>query len=319
MAVDIAAIREARKRIAPYVLHTPLLRMPGLDSWLGCEVYVKPECMQITHSFKLRGATNKLLSIDAETRKKGVVGASSGNHGRGLAYAAAKLGVPATIVIPYGAPQVKINAVKTLGAEVVRADATERFDVARKIAAETGAVMAHPYDDEMVIAGQGTAGLEIAEDLPDVDVVITGISGGGLLGGLATALKGSCQHVRVYGAEPAVMPRYSESLKAGKRVVVPFHASIADALLTQTPGEKNFPLVQKNVDAVYPVSETDILRGMKLLLMEGKLLAEPGGCIGIGALLSGQVKVKPKEKVCILISGGNLDFSTLQKLEDVKI
>ena len=315
--MDLQSIKAARERIAPYIVQTPLIRLPNLDAWLGCQVYVKCECMQITGAFKLRGAMNKALSLSGEELARGIVAASSGNHGRGIAYAAKALGTKATIVMPYTAPKVKVEAIKALGAEVVQCETSERFDVAERVRAETGATMVPPDNDEAVMTGQGTAGLEIMEQLPEVDAVVVPVSGGGLIGGVSTAIKAMDSRVKVYGAEPANLPRYSLSLAAGSIQKVEQKPTIADALVSQAPGGKCFPYVKANVDGVSPVSDEYVLKGMKLLLCEGKILAEPSSGIGMGAVLEGKLKFKPTDKVCFLISGGSVGLEQLAALRDV--
>jgi len=319
MSFALKEIKEAKQRISPYVLKTPLLRMPVLDAWLGCEVYAKVECMQTTGAFKLRGAFNKLLSLTPEQLRCGVVTASTGNHGRAMAYAAKMLGAKATVVMPRTAPQVKIDAVRALGAEVVLCGAEERFDVAERIRAESSGTMVPPYNDDVIMAGQGTLGLEIIEQQPDLDAVVVPVGGGGLISGIATAVKETSPRVRVYGADPAVLPAYAQSLKAGKMLTLPFSPTVAEALLCQTPGDKCFPCLQKYVDAVYSVSEAFILKGMKLLLTEGKILAEASSCIGIGAAMEKLLPVAPKDKVCFVISGGSVGVEQLRMLEEVEL
>ena len=320
MPLTITEIEEAKKRIAPYIVETPLIRLQNLDSYLGCKVYAKLESLQKTGSFKLRGAVNKLLTLSREQLDRGIVAASSGNHGNALSYAAGLLGVKCTIVMPRTAPQNKIDAIGKLGAEVVLCETSERFKIAGEICRERGCTMAPPFDDYEIMAGQGTAGLEIFAQCPELDCVISPVSGGGLLGGVSAALKArSGGRIRVVGAEPELLPHYRQSLAAGERVTVPQRLTVADALVSQTPGVKNFPVVAANTDEVVCVSEEYIKKGMKLMLTEGKLLAEPASCIGAGALLEGRVKVREDEKVCLLISGGNVSFERLEILKDVNI
>ncbi|MBE5806857.1 MAG: threonine/serine dehydratase [Clostridiales bacterium] len=315
MSVTIQTIRKAHERISPYIERTPLLRLAALDAHLGCRVYVKAECMQRTGAFKLRGALNKMLTLSKEQLAHGVVAASSGNHGRAVAWCARKLGTTAVIVMPRTAPDVKVRNIRALGAEVVLCDATERFEVAERMRAERGATMVPPYNDEDIMAGQGTAGIEIVEQCPSVDMVVSPVSGGGLLGGLSTAVKALAPDVRIYGAEPAALPRYSASLAAGHPVTVERHASLADALVSDTPGSLCFPQVQSHANGVVPVEDAQMLRGMKLLLLEGKVLAEPSACIGLGAVLQGAIPVSPEMKVCFLLSGGNVGLEQLDILK----
>lgn len=317
MAFSIDRIYEARERISPYIVRTPLLRLSSLDAFLGCQVYVKAECMQTTGAFKLRGALNKIRTLTPQQLNCGIVTASSGNHGRAVAYTAKMLGVSATVVMPNTAPPVKVNAIRNLGAEVVQCDAADRFRIADEICARKGAAMVPPFNDEAVMAGQGTAGLEILEQCPEVDKVVVPVSGGGLISGVSTAVKALRPHAKVYGAEPTALPRYSESLKAGKPVQVEQKRSVADALACSLPGDLCFPVVAANTDGVCAVEDSYTLKGMKLLLMEGKLLCEPSSAIGIGAVLQGLLPVEKEEKVCFLISGGNVGFEQLKILEDV--
>lgn len=315
MPLTMDAIRQAQARIAPYALKTPLLRMECLDAALGCQVYVKAECMQRTGSFKLRGAMNRALTLTPEERARGIVAASSGNHGRAISYAARLLGAKATVVMPRQAPEIKIQAIRALGAEVILCETSERFRLAEELCASRGATMVPPFNDETVMAGQGTVGLEIMEACPDMDVIVTPTSGGGLLGGVATAVRALSPRTRVYGAEPAAMPRYGRSLEAGAPVQVPQDTSIADALLAQSPGGLCFSYVQQNAAGVVPVEDAFLLRGMKLLLTEGKLLGEPSACIEMGAALQGVLPVRSEEKVCFVVSGGNAGLSQLHALD----
>ncbi len=314
MNVTLEAIRAARSRISPYIFETPVLRLPELDRILGCRVFVKAECMQITGAFKLRGAMNKLLSLTPEELSRGVVAASSGNHGRAVAYGAKMLGVNAAVVMPGTSAPVKIENVRALGAEVVLCNVADRFQIAAQICEERSAVMIPPYNDEQILAGQGTAGLEIAEQCPELDTLIVPVSGGGLLGGVSTAVRELLPDVRIYGAEPSAVPRYSESLAAGQPVRVGRQPSAADALVSDTPGPVCFPYVQKNTDGVFAVDDPFMLKGMQLLLTEGKLLAEPSSCIGIGAVLQGLIPVHPDENVCFLVSGGNVGAGFIREI-----
>ncbi|MCR5369211.1 MAG: threonine/serine dehydratase [Clostridium sp.] len=315
MPIAIDTIQEAYRRISRYIVQTPLLRLPNLDAFFGCRVYVKAECMQTTGAFKLRGALNRILSIPPEELENGVVCASSGNHGRAVAYCAKKLGISATVVMPETAPAVKKENIRALGAEVVLCDASERFEIAGKICAERGATMIPPYNDEAVMAGQGTVGLEIIGQCPEIDMVIVPVSGGGLLGGVSTAIKALSPDVKVFGAEPSALPRYSESLAAGHPMTVERHVSVADALVSDTPGSVCFPQVRDHADGVVPVDDEYLLRAMKLLLLEGKILAEPSSCIGAGAVLQGKIDVSPDTGVCFLLSGGNVGPEQLDILK----
>ena len=317
MPLTIREIEVARNRIAPYITQTPLLRMKNLDQYLGCEVYAKAECMQITGSFKLRGAMNKILSLSEEELRRGIVAASSGNHGKAIAYACKKLGVKATIVLPNSVAKVKEDAIRKWGAEIVKCDVSERFEVAEKLCQERNSTLVPPFNDETVMAGQGTAGLEILEQCPELDMVIVPTSGGGLIGGVSTAIRAVSPGTVVFGAEPAVLPRYSASLRAGKPIMVEKSKTVADALVTQIPGSICFPYVAAHTDGFADVDEEYIINGMMLLLTEGKLLCEPSSGISIGAILQGLIPVKPTDKICFFISGGSVSLEQLYQLESI--
>ncbi|MCR5137694.1 MAG: threonine/serine dehydratase [Oscillospiraceae bacterium] len=317
MSLTVREIKAARDRIAPYIVRTPLLRMNNLDQFLGCEVYVKAECMQTTGSFKLRGAMNRILSLSEEELQRGIVAASSGNHGKAVAYACKKLGTKATIILPNTVAEIKENTIRQWGAEIVKCEVSERLEVAEKLCQERNAVLVPPFNDEAIMAGQGTAGLEIMEQCPELDTVIVPASGGGLIGGVATAIKSLSPGTAVFGAEPAALPRYSASLKAGKPVLVEKKSTVADALVSQIPGSVCFPYVAAHTDGFADVDEEYILRGMKLLLTEGKLLCEPSSGISIGAVLQGLIPVRQTDKVCFFISGGSVSLEQLHRLESI--
>ncbi|MGN0301481.1 MAG: threonine/serine dehydratase [Anaerotardibacter sp.] len=319
MTFRINEIQDAAKRIASHIITTPLVRLEKLDSYLGCEVYAKLECMQKAGAFKLRGAMNAVLSLSEESLAKGIVTCSTGNHGRACAYAGKMLGIPVTVVVPFGAPEIKVENIKKLDAEIVQCQAVERFDVAASISKTTGKTFIPPYDDYDVMAGQGTAGLEIVDQLPEVDGVVIPTSGGGLLSGVCCAVKSSRSSIKTYGAEPAVMARYGASLACGEPVELPQAQTIADALLSNHPGQKCFEVAKEYVDEVVPVSDEELLQGWKLLLTEGSVFAEPSACIGIAAALAGKLPVSPGEKICFLISGGNCSVEQLGILSGVEV
>lgn len=319
MALTINEIKKARERIAPYIVKTPLIRLNNLDKYLGCEVYAKAECMQTTGSFKFRGAINKILSLSEEELKRGIVTASSGNHGKGVAYASKMFGIKATVVLPYTAAKVKIDKIRSWGAEIVQADVAERFEVADRICREKNAILVPPFNDETVMAGQGTTALEILEQCPEINTVIVPVSGGGLISGVSTAIKAISPDVKVYGAEPSLLPRYTASLKAGKPVFVDKNVSIADGLISLIPGDVCFPYVKANADGFADVDEEYILKGTKLMLLEGKILCETSSAITLGAVMQGLIKVKKTDKVCFLLSGGSISLEQLRRLEDISI
>ena len=307
--VGLSDIQKAAERIAGKVRHTPILRGDKLDSLVGAEVYFKPENLQITGSFKIRGATNKILSLSDEDRSKGIIASSSGNHAQGVAYAAKMLGIKATLILPENAPQSKIEGTKALGSEVILYgfDSIQRYKKLYEIQDEKGYTLVHSYNDPELIAGQGTSGLEIAQDLPDVDTVVVPLGGGGLLAGVAAALKESRPSVRVIGVEPAGIQRYAESRKAGHPVEVSMGETLADGLMITKTGEFNYPLIDKYVDEIVPASDEFIKKALLEIIFKGKLLVEPSAAIGLAAALEGTFKVKPGEKICFFLSGGNID------------
>lgn len=314
--VTLEDIKKAAERLQPYVKHTPLLRAEKIDDTAGCKIYLKPECLQKTGSFKLRGATNKILSLSKEEVEKGIIASSSGNHGLGVAFAAQTLGVKATLVLPVNAPKVKIDGARNMGANVILhgSDSIERYKKLYEIQAEEGYTLVHSYDDVNLIAGQGTTGYEIIQDLDDVDTVIVPLGGGGLLAGVAVAVKEQKPNVRVIGAEPIGIPRYSESRKAGHPVEVTMGATLADGLMITKTGMNTYPLIEKYVDEVVPVEDEFILKAMELLYFDAKVVVEPSAAIGLAAILSGKVKVEKDEKVCCVLTGGNIDKEKLVKL-----
>ena len=316
LAVCLDDIKAASERLAPYVKRTPILRAEKLDDDLGCEVYFKPECLQKTGSFKIRGATNKILTLTQEEKDRGIIASSSGNHAQGVAYAAGLLGIKATIVLPTNAPQVKVDNTRALGAEVVQYGfgSIERYKKLYEIVAEKGYTVIHSFNDPALIAGQGTVGYEIMQDLSDVDTVVVPLGGGGVLAGVAVAVKESNPAVRVVGVEPSRIPRYSESRKAGKPVEVELQDTVADGLMITTTGSNTYPIIEKYVDEVIPVDDEYIVRALNEIVYKGKVLVEPSAAIGVAAVLSGALKVRKDEKVCFVLTGGNIDPNKLCEL-----
>lgn len=307
--VGLNDIKQAAARISGKVRRTPLLRGDKLDNLWGAEVYFKPENLQVTGSFKIRGATNKILSLSDEERARGIIASSSGNHAQGVAYAAKTLGIKATLVLPENAPRSKVEGCKSLGAEVILHgfDSIQRYNKLYEIQAEKGYTLVHSYNDPDLIAGQGTSGLEIMEDLPDVDTVVVPLGGGGLLAGVAAAVKETRPTVRVVGVEPANIQRYAESRKAGKPVKVEMGPTLADGLMITVTGENNYPLIDKYVDEIVPANDDFIRKALMEIVFKGKLLVEPSAAVGVAAALEGNFKVKPGEKICFFLSGGNID------------
>lgn len=312
----IQDIREAQERLKPHIKHTPLLRAEKIERAVGCQLYLKPETLQITGAFKIRGALNKALSLSKEEIANGIIATSSGNHAQGLAYAARMLGVKAFLVLPITARQIKIENTKALGAEVILfdGDTAARWKRVCEIAEENKYAVVHAFEDPVVMAGQGTIGCEILEDLQDVDTVIIPMGGGGLISGIATAIKETKPSVRVIGAEPALTPKYYHSRINKERTSLPLKDTIADGLRISVPGQNPYPIIEKYVDEIVLVEDEHIIEGMRALAKDAKLIAEPAAAIGIGALLAGSIKVRPDEKVCVVLSGGNWDLCDLAEI-----
>jgi threonine dehydratase len=312
----IQDIRAAQARLQPHIRHTPLLRAERIDAGAGCQVHLKPETLQITGAFKIRGALNKALSLPREAIANGIIATSSGNHAQGLAYAARMLGVKAILVLPTTAPDIKIANTRALGAEVILfdGDTAARWQHVHDIAAGRNYAVVHAFEDPVVMAGQGTIGLEILEDMADVDTVLVPMGGGGLISGIATAIKETRPTVRVVGVEPALTPKYHRSRIDRKRTALPLKDTIADGLRISVPGQNPFPIIEKYVDEIVLVEDEDIVAGMRALARDAKLIAEPAASVGIGALLAGAVKVRPDEKVCVVLSGGNWDLDDLAQI-----
>ncbi|HZX25791.1 MAG TPA: threonine/serine dehydratase [Telluria sp.] len=312
----IQDIRDAQERLRPHIRRTPILRAEKIEKAAGCQVYLKPETLQITGAFKLRGALNKSLSLTREEIANGIIATSSGNHAQGLAYAARMLGVKAILVLPVTTPKIKVANTKALGAEVILfdGDTAARWKHVYEIAAQNQYAVVHAFEDPLVMAGQGTIGCEILEDMDDVDTVIIPMGGGGLISGIATAIKETRPSVRVVGAEPALTPKYYHSRINGERTSLPLKDTIADGLRISVPGQNPFPIIEKYVDEIVLVDDEYIIGGMLALAKDAKLIAEPAASIGIGALLAGAVKVRPDEKVCVVLTGGNWDMADLAEI-----
>jgi threonine dehydratase len=310
-AVTIEDVREAAIRIQPYVHRTPLLSSRSLSEAIGVEVRLKCENLQRAVSFKIRGAMNALLQVPENQRGNGVVAFSSGNHAQGVALAARLLGMHATIVMPEGSNPSKVAATEAYGATVVTAGVTSatRDTVARDIASKSGASVIPPFDDWRIIAGAGTVGLEIVDEWPDVETIVTPLGGGGLLSGVAIAATSSKPDIAIYGVEPRAGNDGEQSFKSGRIVTIDPPKTIADGARTLAIGERNFAVIRERVRDVVSVEDDVLLDAVKFAMYRTKLVIEPTGALGIAALLSGAIK--PKGKIAIVVSGGNLDFSLL--------
>jgi threonine dehydratase len=282
----------------------------------GADVWLKLENLQRTGSFKIRGALNKIASLSDDERKRGVVAASAGNHAQGVALAARHLGARATVVMPREASIAKVEATRRYGAEVVLhgANYNDAQDRARELEKERGLVFVHAFEDEKVMAGQGTLGLEIVEDLPDLDTLICPIGGGGLISGVATAVKAKRPGARVVGVQPEGSATVPQSLKEGRVVRRESIATIADGLATKQIGELTFAHIKGLVDEAVTVDDGQIASAILLLLERCKTVVEGAGAVGVAALVSGKVKLRPGEKVVALLSGGNIDITLLDRI-----
>ncbi|HEX7191972.1 MAG TPA: threonine/serine dehydratase [Thermoanaerobaculia bacterium] len=313
LAPSLDDVRKAAERIRPYVHRTPLLPSHSLSERIGVEVRLKCENLQRAGSFKIRGAMNALLQIPEGDRRRGVVAFSSGNHAQGVALAARLLGMPATIVMPENSVQSKVEATKAYGATVVTAGVTSatRDTVARDIAEKNGASVIPPFDDERIIAGAGTAGLEIATEWPEVTTIVTPLGGGGLLSGTALAATSLNPAIDVLGVEPAAGNDGEQSFHSGHIVTIDPPNTIADGARTLSIGQRNFAIIRERVKDVVSVDDDLLLDVTKWAMYRTKLVIEPTGALGLAALVAG--KIKPRGAVAVVISGGNLDFSLLCK------
>ena len=311
--VTLADVEAAAARLAGVAVQTPLIESPALNERLGARVLIKPETLQRVGAFKFRGAYNRLVQLGPAERRAGVVAFSSGNHAQGVALAARLLGIPALIVMPSDAPEVKIAATLGYGAEVRRYDrlTESREAIAAAVAAERGAVVVPAFDDPHIIAGQGTVGLEFARQAADagaaLDLALAPVSGGGLLAGISLALKAAWPDARLWGVEPANYDDLDRSLKAGRRVTIqPAGRTLCDALESPFPGELTFPILKQNLTGAVAVTDAEVAEAMRYAFAVLKLVVEPGGAAALAALLAGRVAVQGLT-VGLVLSGGNVD------------
>jgi threonine dehydratase len=313
--VTIDDIRAAAERIRTVARRTPVMNSHSFDREAGVTTFFKCENMQKGGAFKFRGAANFIYSIPEKDRVRGVVAFSSGNHAQAVAIAAQSLGIPATLAMPLDAPRSKVAATRARGAKIVTYDRfrEDRVAIGKKLAEETGATLVPPYDHPWTIAGQGTAALELIEEIPDLDAIVVCIGGGGLMSGSAIAAKSLRPSIRVIGVEPADGNDTFLSLEAGKRVEIAPPATIADGLRAQIPGELTFPIVRRLVDQILLVSEEEIRATLKFLLSRLKILTEPSGAVSAAPVLFKKLPPGVK-RVGVVLSGGNVDYELLAGL-----
>lgn len=309
-----ADINQARRNIHGKLHRTPTLSASALGDLAGAQLYLKCEQFQKTGSFKPRGALNKLAHLSQQDMARGLVSASAGNHAQGLAYAARAFGAHATIVMPQDAPQAKVDAVRGYGGEIVFADSVNTmFDKMLELQREHGYTIAHPFDDPHVIAGQGTAGMEIYEDVPDAQYVVVPIGGGGLISGVATALKLNNPKIRVIGVESTAGGAYHASVAAGKNTRVVCSQTIAGGIVCPVIGENNYPQMQKYVDDVVLVNDEELKYTIRLLLERCKMMVEGAGAAATAAVLTHKFVVPKDARVVTVLSGGNVDLTRLKE------
>lgn len=318
VAPTLEAFQAARANVAAIAIQTPVLHNNYLSEVAGVEVFLKAENLQRTGAYKVRGAYNRISKLSADERARGVVAASAGNHAQGVALASSKLGIKATIFMPVGASLPKIQATRGYGAEVVLSGATfaEALKASQEYAKETGAVFIAPFDNIDVITGQGTVGLEVMEQVPDVQTIIVAIGGGGLAAGVAVAAKLEAarqgRKIKVIGVQSEHAAAYPPSLAAGHMVEIKTSATIADGIAVSKPGHIPFELIKEHLDKVVTVTENDIARALLVLLERAKQVVEPAGAVPVAALLNGSIK--PKGTTVAILSGGNIDPLLMQKV-----
>ncbi len=316
LEVSLADVEAAAQRLIGVVHHTPMLTSRLLDERVGARVVAKAEHLQRSGSFKLRGAYNRLAQLNEDERAAGVVAFSSGNHAQGVALAARLLGIDATIVMPFDAPGVKKQATRDYGATVVEYDryTEDREEVAARVAGDRGCVVVPPFNDLRVIAGQGTIALEVLADMPDIDIAVLPVGGGGVASGMAVALKALRPSIRIIGVEPAIADDARQSLQAGAIVTIPQPNTIADGVATASVGTHTFPILAALLEEVVTVTEDEILSALGFIVTRMKQAVEPTGALTTAALLEGRIPNVAGANVLTLFCGGNLDPAVLAKV-----
>jgi threonine dehydratase len=313
--LNLEKIKEAAARINGRVHRTPIVTSRSFNERAGCEIFFKCENLQRAGAFKIRGATNKILSLTEAEKRRGVAAFSSGNHAQAVALASREAGVSAVIAMPADAPKAKVAATREYGAEIIFYDrqSQDREAVAIEISQRDGRVMVPPYDDYLILAGQGTCGLEFLEEVPDLDCLLTPCSGGGLFAGVSTAAKAINPRLRCFAVEPETADDTQQSFRKGARVAIGPPPTIADGLRVQSPGILTFPILQQTAEDVLTVSDDEIVEALKFLLIRMKLLVEPSGAAAAAAVLMRKLPPNVK-RVGVVLSGGNIDAEFLAKL-----
>lgn len=315
VVITLADIEAARQRINSSIVRTPLARSPALSELVGGEVRLKLENLQYAGSFKARGAYNKLSSLTDEERALGVIAASAGNHAQGVAAWATRLGIKSTIVMPLGTPLIKVTRTQHYGANVVLHGESydDAYAHACELQAQSGAIYIHAYDDDLIMAGQGTIGLEILDDLPDVDDVIVPIGGGGLIGGIGVAIKARRPKTRLIGVESAVLPSMKRAFAEGRPIKLDAARTLAEGIAVRRVGDKNYEVCKSVVDDIVTVDDDEVARAIVFLLENDKTVAEGAGAAAVAAVLAKRIDVRGR-KVAVLVGGGNIDVNILSRI-----
>ncbi len=313
--VSLQDIQEAHEAIHARIHQTPLLSSNTLGNRTGTRAFLKAECLQRTGSFKARGALNKVRSLLPTERERGLITVSAGNHAQAVAFAATAAGVRSTVVMPETAPHSKVEASRRYGAEVIlHGTVFDAFDRCEQLREERGLVFVHPFEDEFVIAGQGTVGLEILDDLPEPDLIVVPVGGGGLISGIATVMRAVRPRTRVIGVEPSGAACVTAALEAGRAVDLERVETIADGLATPHTGPIALEHIQERVDEVVLVTDEEIEDAIRFVLERGKLMLEPAGAAAVAALISDKITLRPDERVVAVLSGGNIDLDRLRAI-----
>ncbi len=314
--LTIDDVRAAAQRLSGHIYRTPVISSAAVDEASDYRVFFKCESLQRAGSFKIRGALNKLLSLAPAERARGVVAFSSGNHAQGVALAARIVGTTAIICMPTDAPKLKVEATRGYGAEIVFYDRQkdDRAAVARRIAGDTGRALVPPYDDPAIMAGQGTAALELLEEVPALDALVTPVGGGGLMAGCSTVARTLVPSIAIFGVEAHTANDTYLSLQKGERVTIPPPPTIADGIRLQTPGELTFPILRENLAGIALVTDAEIVDAVRFLALRARIVVEPTGAVGAAAVLTKKLSLPAGASVGIVLSGGNIDPDLLVQI-----